>query len=57
MVPDNKKVAYSLFEQFRENGKIFIWQVGEKEPKVVQGVEGKIDELYWSPDSRYIIGI
>lgn len=53
--PDNKKVAYSLFEQFRENGKIFIWQVGEKEPKVVQGVEGKIDELYWSPDSRYII--
>ena len=53
--PDNKKVAYTVFEQSRENTRIYIWHVGEKEPKLVQGVEGKIDDLYWSPDSRYIV--
>lgn len=53
--PDNKKVAYMVFDQFKETGKIFIWQVGEKEPKIVQSIEDRINELYWSPDSQYII--
>jgi len=53
--PNNKKVAYIVFDQFKETGKIFIWQVGEKEPKVVQNIEDRIEELYWSPNSQYII--
>ena len=52
---DQRKVAYIVFDPPMETTKMFIWQVAEKEPQAVQGIEGRIDELYWSPNSKYII--
>ncbi len=53
--PDGKKVAYVIFDQLKETGELYIWKTGEKEPKVVPTVKERIDTLYWSPDSNYII--
>ncbi len=53
--PDGKTVAYIIFDQLNETGKLNIWKAGEKEPKIVRSVKERIDTLYWSPDSNYII--
>lgn len=51
---DNNYVAYVQGDKQLMEGQLFLWKVGDNNPKIVDGVNDRICELYWSPNSQYL---
>ncbi|MCD8510026.1 MAG: hypothetical protein LRY73_09265 [Bacillus sp. (in: Bacteria)] len=55
--PDEGKVAFA-YPHSDENtieSQMYIWLVGEREPRVIEDVTGyRITDFYWSPNSQYV---
>lgn len=55
--PDERKVAFAYPhpDENTNESQMYIWLVGEREPRVIEDVTGyRITDFYWSPDSQYV---
>lgn len=52
--PDKKMIAYIKGDPDEWSARMFLWKEGESGPIETEGVEDRICELFWSPDSEYI---
>jgi Tol biopolymer transport system component len=53
--PNKTAVAYVQGDAQILEGQMFLWRVGDKEPSVINNVQGRICEFFWSPNSKYVI--
>ncbi|WP_078380769.1 TolB-like translocation protein [Sutcliffiella halmapala] len=56
--PKNSHVAFTTVTKESDHGQLYIWQVGEPEPKSVKEVNDlvlPITAFYWSPDSQKVV--
>jgi|GEM_PF-5367279 len=53
--PNQTYVAYVKGDTSFMYGQLYIWQVGEKAPKKIVGVEDRICELTFSPNSNILL--
>ncbi len=53
--PDQTSVSYVKGDANFMYGQLYIWKVGEKSPIKISGVEDRICEITYSPNSHYIL--
>jgi len=52
--PDKKMIAFIKGETDECTACMFLWEEGERKPLKTEGIQDRICELFWSPDSRFI---
>ncbi|MBO8129759.1 MAG: hypothetical protein H0Z39_11305 [Peptococcaceae bacterium] len=53
--PNEQFAAFVLGDTQAWYGQMYLWQVGNKKPTAVEGVEDRICKFFWSPDSNYVL--
>jgi len=48
---NNKYIAY--LKEDDSYSQLYLWAAGEKNPQLIEGVAGRLCEIYWSPNSEY----
>lgn len=52
--PDNEYVAYVQGDSKILEGQLYVWKAGESSSKLINGVNDRICQLIWSPNSQYL---
>ena len=52
--PDKKMVAFIKGKTNECTACMFLWEEGKRKPIKTEGVQDRICELFWSPDSKFI---